>query len=127
MSDVDPYSVPCPDCGQAATEPCLYLPLPHVDPDFVHYRSAKVQARAALTGTPTKRPHNGRIGVVHQREVRRALGARRRELLSQGRVAEASSTRRVIARIEQEFDRQEYEALRAWLARNARILTDAGR
>lgn len=127
MSGLDPYTIGCPDCGQPAGRPCIYMPLRNVDPDFRHYRSALVQARVALTGTPTKRPHNGRINAVHGRQAKRTAEAHRRALIKEGRFAEASPTRRVIARIEQEFDRQAYEELRAWLARNASILINEGR
>lgn len=116
MSELDSYTVACPDCRQPANQPCVYLPVRGVDADFAHYRSAKVRARVALTGTATKRPHNGRINAVHQRAARRALRER-------DRVTEASPTRRAIARAQQEYDRREYEALRAWLARHAGVLT----
>ncbi len=125
MSDLDPYTVACPDCKAKAQEPCLYLPLKGVDPDFVHYRSALVRQRAALTGTPTKRPHLGRIDAARQRAFRQMVAARRRELIQQGRAAEASPLRREIARIEAEFDRREYEQLRGWLGRFGGILTGA--
>lgn len=118
----DPYGVACPDCQAEAQQPCRYRPVRGVDPDFVRYRSAKVQARVALTGTPTKRPHLGRIDAMRVLAYKKMAKARREALTAAGRAAEASPLRRQIARVEAEYDRREYEQLRAWLAANARIL-----
>jgi hypothetical protein len=127
ISDQDVYSVPCPDCGAEPEQPCVYVPVRGVDMEFLHYRSAKVRARVLLTGTPTKRPHNGRINAALHVAQRRANAARLKALRAAGRAAEASPLRRQIARIEAEFDRREYEQMRAWLAEFGGILTNAGR
>lgn len=124
MSDLDPYAVACPECGAQPEQPCVYRPLAGIDPDFVHYLSRARQQRHALTGTPTKRPHNGRISAARDRAHKRAAAARRKALEAAGRAAEASPQRRQIARLEAEFDRQEYEQLRSWLAQFAGVLID---
>ncbi len=111
----DAYRVVCPDCGAAKNRACVYLPLPNVDPEFVHFRSRKIQERVALTGTPTKRPHNGRLFRLHElrlRAIRRA---------SVPVVPPVDEDRLAAARAEREFDLREYERLRAWLRVNAGI------
>ncbi len=125
MSDLDPYSVACPECEAQPWNPCVYLPVRGVDPEFAHYRSAKVRARIALTGSPTKRPHNARINAARDWSYRQAEKARRKALMAAGRAAEASPLRRQIARIEAEYDRREYEQLRSWLAQFGGVLTGA--
>lgn len=115
---VDPYQLSCPDCGAVRSAPCTYLPIAGQDDQFLHYRSAKMQARAALTGTPTKRPHNGRLNRAAEVAARRF-----RRTLMQPPVTPASADRIAAARAEREFQRREYEELRAWLAVNARLLT----
>lgn len=110
------YAVACPDCGRPPGNPCVYLAVPGVDLRFLHYRTAKVQARAKLTGTPTKRPHNGRHNVAraaqHQRQQAEAATRRR----------QVAQETRSIARAMFEFDRREAEQLRAWLSAHGNIL-----
>jgi len=120
--DADPYEVRCPDCATPAGLPCVYLPIKGVDLEFLHYRSPKLQARVALTGTPTKVPHNGRRNAAHELGIKRwraALAKARAEA-----VRPASAARRQIARLESEFDRREYDRLRRWLAAYSSVLTD---
>lgn len=112
----DAYRVVCPDCGAAKNRACVYLPLPNVDPEFVHFRSRKVQARVALTGTPTKRPHNGRLFRLHELRLKALRRANRPA------VPPLNHDRAAAARAEREFDLREYQRLRAWLKANARIL-----
>ncbi len=119
LTEEDVLASACPDCGKAAGERCVYLPQTNVDPAFVHYRSAKTQARFALTGTPTKRPHHGRLTAAHDRAYRRALKQWRKD--REVPVEPATAARRAAAVAEREFDRREYEQLRAWLAKHARL------
>ncbi len=121
----DSYAIPCPDCGAAADEPCVYLPLKGVDAEFIHYRSSKVQARHALTGKPTKRPHIGRINAAFDRAHRR----RQRELrkAQHAAVVPASRARLDIQRAHREYDIREFEAIRAWLTLHAHILIGSGK
>ncbi len=113
---LDAYQVICPDCGAAKNRACVYLPLPNVDLEFVHFRSRRVQERVALTGSPTKRPHNGRLVRLHElrlKAIRRA---------SRPAVPPVDQDRLAAARAEREFDRREFERLREWLRANGRIL-----
>jgi hypothetical protein len=85
--------------------------------DFPHFLSAQMRERLARVGTPTRRPHNGRLARRHQMAVRAALAVRPAPPIP------ATPARRAIARAQVEFDQRELEALRAWLARYARLLT----
>lgn len=125
MSEEDVYTVDCPECHQPAGQRCVYLPLADVDPDFIHYRSPAVQRRFALTGTPTRRPHNGRRNALTVVRARRAYRERLKQM--QAEVVPASPARRAIAVAEVEFDRREWLALRSWLATNGGILINADR
>jgi hypothetical protein len=110
----------CPDCGSPPGKLCVYLPVVGVDPEFLHYRSAKVQARMALVGQPTKRPHNGRFNKATERARRRRIMQVRRE--AKAAVAPVSTDTIAAARTLHEFNRQENERLRGWLAQHGRIL-----
>jgi hypothetical protein len=113
----DALLVVCPDCKAGRHQPCVYLPLPHVDYDFLHYRSKKVRERVALTGQPTQRPHNGRLNRVA--EIRYQV----RKRIQRPPLAPVDRDRIAAARALRQFDIREYEELRAWLAVNARVLT----
>ena len=118
VADVDIRAVVCPDCNAAKGQPCVYLWPKGLDPDFVHYASAKQQANARRTGTPTLRPHNGRYNrarEVLQRRLRRQCGPT---------FTRATEERRAAARAETEYDRLEYVRLRAWLSKNAHIFNE---
>lgn len=115
VADADIQAVVCPDCKAAKGQPCVYLWPKGLDPDFVHYASAKQQAKAARVGKVTLRPHNGRYNRAHdvlQRRLRRQGGPT---------FLRATAQRLAAARAEAEFDRREYERLREWLRRNAGI------
>ncbi len=122
MSDDEVYTVDCTDCHAKAGDPCLYLPLANIDPAFVHYRSPAVQRRHALTGTPTKRPHNGRCNAYAALRARRM--ARERQKANRITVRPVSPGALAIARAERAFDLREAHRLRAWLAAFGHILTD---
>ena len=122
MSADEAYAVACPDCRQAKGQRCVYLWPKNVNPDFIHYASAATQARAALTGTPTKRPHNGRLVRIADLRTRRA----RREIAKAQAEANpaASPARMAAARAEREFERREYVQLRIWFAAHGSIFTE---
>ncbi len=120
LTDADVNAEACDECGQPAGQPCVYIPLKGVDPAFVHYRSAKVQARHALTGTPTKRPHARRYDRAHDRAFTRAMKEWRKA--NEHEIVPATAARLAAARAEREFERREHEQMRAWLAAHAGIL-----
>lgn len=107
--------VDCPECGVTAPNPCVYLPLKNIDEHAGH--SMRVRARMQLTGTPTLRPHNGRFNVAWQRKISRAQAARKKELANAVTQTTASPKVRAIARAHQQWDRQEWLRLTAWLRR----------
>lgn len=109
-------AVRCPECNKPPGEPCVYLWPAGLDREFLHYRSPKQQARAALTGTPTKRPHNGRYELFDKYQRNR----RYRERVPLPLPATAAV--RATARAEVEYDRREYEQMRTWLAHYGSIL-----
>jgi hypothetical protein len=118
-TDEDAYDEACPDCGAEPGARCTYLPLKNIDMDFLHYRSPKIQARAALTGTPTKRPHNGRLNAAWRRRdlrlARERRKARERPIIPAGRDAREAALAMV------EFDRREYLQLVIWFKHHGGI------
>lgn len=100
----------CPECDAAPGSPCLYLPVPEPTYHLSHVQRDRHAARAALTGTPTKRPHTRRFSAVaeHDRKIRRALPP----VPPPDPVATAL----------RQFDAAESLELRDWLARHGRLL-----
>lgn len=112
----------CPDCGKPAGQQCVYIwpkGIP-TDPERLRWVTPAQREKAALTGQPTKRPHNGRLSRVHDRQRRRFQAEVRKSF--QDSLVPASPQRRAAARAQREFDMREYEQMRAWLARNCWLL-----
>jgi hypothetical protein len=72
VSDEKALTVPCPECGQANGEPCVYIWPKSVDPlgrDTL-FRSRAVREQIERVGTPTAKPHNGRRALYSLDEDR---------------------------------------------------------
>lgn len=114
--------VECPDCGAQAPNPCTYLPL--IDTWQHGTYSKRVQARVALTGTPTLRPHRGRFTAAWELKVKRVRTERRKETANMVARSAASPELRAIARAHQRWDRLEWLRLAHWLQRHGHIFKD---
>lgn len=114
------YLVSCPECGAKPGEACVYIWPKGINPGFVHNCTLKQQARVALVGKPTKRPHNGRLNLVSQKRRRRS---RRTHEMARSR---PSSDMLAVARAHVEFDRREFQQLREWFASNGQIFREKG-
>lgn len=112
----------CTDCGAPPGTVCTYLPVTGVDPAFVHYRSPKVQARMALIGQPTKRPHNARFNTTARRRSSRRL-KELRDAWKKSLPMPVTRDTMAAARALNEFAQRETVQLRAWLAQYANVLT----
>lgn len=129
MSDESPgaFRFPCKECGAKRGAPCTYLPVKGLDPAFVHYRSAKTQARHALVGQPTRRPHNARLSALAKFQAREWERERYRQWVAARDRATPRVNRDQVAAIRavRAFEHREHEQLWSWLARYASLLTQA--
>lgn len=116
VSDEEALTVTCRLCGVLASKMCVYVWPKGVNPSGTVY-SADIQRAVDRVGTPCRRVHNERRSRAwHARNSRRRRTP----------VTPVSRARLTAALAEREFDAREYEALRTWLSRYARILIDVG-
>jgi hypothetical protein len=105
--------VDCPRCLRKAGDSCVYTPV--IPPERYSYRP-KVLERIALTGTPTKRPHNERFAAAEKKAVRRALAAREKARQAKPVPGPSDAVRAVRADV-----LAEHEQMRDWLRRNSHL------
>lgn len=101
--------LPCPKCYAPKEMPCIYIMPKGLNVDFPTKNTKRMLSRV---GRPTERLHTERFTLAWVREARR-----QRKFV----VNAATFTHTAAARAEREFDRREWEDLRAWLAQHAEI------
>jgi len=104
----------CPKCYAPPEYPCIYIMPKGLNVD---YPTPNTKRKLARVGQPTERLHTERFTLAWVREARRA-----RKFV----VNAATFTHTAAARAEREFDRREWEEMRAWLSQHAEIFQALG-